>query len=115
MTAKFIPTKAEREEVARLISVGITQDQVAMVIGITKPTLEKHFRDELDTAMITAHGKIGKKIFALAMAGDKILLMFYAKTQMGWKETNVFEGNPDAPLAIKMEINFVNPKGDQGQ
>ena len=117
MTAKFIPTKAERKEVAKLISVGITQDQVAMVIrdGITKPTLEKHFRHELDTAMIIAHGKIGGKIFAGAMAGDRVLLMFYAKTQMGYKETNVFEGNPDAPLDIKMEINFVNPKGDQGQ
>ena len=114
MTAKFIPTKAEREEVAKLISVGIPQISVAMVIrdGISKPTLEKHFRRELDTAMIIAHGKIGGKLFAMALAGDRVLLMFYAKTQMGYKETNVIEGNPDAPLIIKHDIHFVNPKVD---
>ena len=110
MTAKFKPTKAERKEVARLISVGITQEQVAMVIGITKPTLEKHFRDELDTAMIKAHSKIGKKIFALAMAGDKTLLIFYAKTQMGWKETTILEGNEKAPPALNVEVTFVEAK-----
>ena len=114
MTAKFIPTKAERKEVVKLISVGIPQESVAMVIrdGISKPTLEKHFRHELDTAMINAHGKMGKKIFAQAMAGDRTLQIFYAKTQMGWKEHTVIEGNPDAPLSINLKVNFVTPPDD---
>ena len=114
MTAKFIPTDDERKEVAKLIGVGVPQADVALVIleGISEPTLRKHFRHELDTAMAKAHGDIAGKIYELALAGDRSLLMFYAKTQMGWKETSVFEGNPDAPLAIKMDIHFVSPKGD---
>ncbi|KKK73151.1 hypothetical protein LCGC14_2896730, partial [marine sediment metagenome] len=86
MTAKFVPSKAERKEVAKLIAAGIPQESVAMVIrdGIAPKTLREHFRHELDTAMINAHGKMGKKIFAQAMAGDRTLQIFYAKTQMGW-------------------------------
>ncbi len=114
MTAKFIPTKAERREVVKLISVGITQVQVAMVIrdGISKPTLEKHFRHELDTAMIKANAKIGGKIFSNAMAGCKASAMFWAKCRMGWKEIHVLESNPDAPFVVKHEITFVDPKVD---
>ncbi len=114
MTAPFKPTKAERREVEKLISVGIPQESVAMVIrgGIHKDTLRKHFRYELDTAMIKAHGKIGGKLFAMAMAGNVSSLIFYAKTQMGWKETQVVEGNPDAPLSINLKVNFVTPPDD---
>ncbi len=114
MTAKFIPTDDERKEVEKLIAAGIPQASVAIVIrdGISEPTLRKHFRHELDTAMVKAHGDIAGKIWELAMAGDKTLLIFYAKTQMGWKETQVLEGNPDAPFVIKHEITFVDPKVD---
>ncbi len=114
MTAKFEPTKQERRDVANLASFGTPQESIAMVIrdGISKPTLEKHFRHELDTAMIRAHGKIGGKIFSMAMAGDRTLLIFYAKTQMGWKEVQVIEGNPDAPLSINLKVNFVTPPDD---
>ncbi len=114
MTAKFIPTKAERKEVVKLISVGIPQESVAMVIrdGISKPTLEKHFRHELDTAMIKAHGKIGGKLFAMALAGNVSALIFIAKTRLGWKEVQVIEGNPDAPLSINLKVNFVTPPDD---
>ncbi len=114
MTAKFKPTDKERKDVAKMIAVGIPQESVAMVIrgGIHKDTLRKHFRYELDTAMIKAHGKIGGKLFAMAMAGNISSLIFYAKTQMGWKETQILEGNPDAPFVIKHEITFVDPKVD---
>ncbi|KKM90279.1 hypothetical protein LCGC14_1240100 [marine sediment metagenome] len=97
-----------------MIAVGIPQESVAMVIrdGIDPKTLREHFRHELDTAMIKAHGKIGGKLFAMALAGNVSALIFIAKTRLGWKEVQVIEGNPDAPLSINLKVNFVTPPDD---
>jgi|TARA_Y100000310_G_scaffold179038_1_gene179013 hypothetical protein len=89
MTAKFEPTDEERALVEQMTAVGIPQGSVALIIrdGIDNKTLRKHFRVELDTAKIKANAKIGGMLFNKAMNGDTTAAIFWAKTQMGWKET----------------------------
>ena len=48
MTNKHEPTAETRAKVNALASVGTPQDQIALVIGISKNTLIKHYRKELD-------------------------------------------------------------------
>jgi len=45
------PTDDTRAEVRKLASCGATQGLVARVLGISEPTLRKHYREELDLAI----------------------------------------------------------------
>ncbi len=115
----FKPTDEERKLVEQMCAVGIPQESICLVIrdGIDSKTLRKHFRTELDTAKIKANATIGGKLFNKAIAGDTACLIFWAKTQMGWRELSVHEvtGKDGAPLnppsmsaaeALKMIAEF---------
>jgi hypothetical protein len=106
----FKPTDDERRLVEQMSAVGIPQSNIAMVIrdGIDDKTLRKHFRKELDTAATKANAKIGGTLFNKAVNGDTSAAIFWAKTRMGWKETNVTEhaGN----VAVNIQLNATKPK-----
>lgn len=66
---------------------GISQDQICEVLRISKPTLNKHYRDELDTAYSKANAKVVQTAFQLATSGKSAAMtMFWLKTRMGWTE-----------------------------
>ncbi len=44
---RHAPTPARRDVVRRAIRIGLTQAQVARLLGITVPTLRLHYRDEM--------------------------------------------------------------------
>ena len=100
----FEPTDEDRELVSKMTAVGIPQESQCLVVagGITDKTLRKHFRHELDTAKVTANTAVGGKLFSKAMEGDTAALIFWAKTQMGWKETTTTEhvGKDGEPLIL---------------
>ena len=89
----FKPTDEERKHVGQMVAVGIPQEQIAMVIrdGIDADTLAKHFKKEIRESKILANAKVGGTLFNKVMNGDTSAAIFWAKTQMGWKETNVQE------------------------
>ena len=91
----FKPTEEHREQVKLMTSLGIPQDRICRVIGISVPTLEKHFRDEIDLGAVEAHVKVGKFLFDKAQT-DLPAAFFYAKTRMGWREKDREEDGDDA-------------------
>lgn len=108
----FKPTDDERKLVEQMCAVGIPQESICLVVrdGIDDKTLRKHFRRELDTAKIKANAKIGGGLFNRAMGGDTASLIFWAKTQMGWKETQTHEmTGGDRPIEI-IERVIIDPK-----
>ena len=87
------PTKDERAQVAQMASVGITHEQIALCVrdGISADTLVKYFGAELKTARIKANAKIGGKLYNEAMNGNVTAMIWWTKSQMGWRETSTHE------------------------
>lgn len=93
MSAKHEPTAEKRASVQSLAQFGIPQAQIAAHIGISEPTLRAHYRAELDAGALAANLKVATNLFNFA-AGQKGGMkeqvtagIFWAKTRMGWKET----------------------------
>lgn len=96
----FAPTDNQRRLVKEMAGCGTPQDSIAGQIGISPPTLRKHFKNELARAEIEANFRVAQFMFA-TIIGMPIpgvppvtnettrgsLAMFWAKTRMGWKET----------------------------
>ena len=69
--------------------------------GIDADTLKKHFKEELRTAKIKANAKIGGTLFNQAINGNTSAAIFWAKTQMGWKEKSEIEHSGDINWSIQ--------------
>ena len=83
----------ERQQVERMAGVGVAQKQICALIrdGIDEDTLVKHFSAELQRGRAKAHAKVGARLFQRCMDGDTACLIFYCKTQMGWREKQEIE------------------------
>jgi DNA invertase Pin-like site-specific DNA recombinase len=78
----FKPTEDDRAKVARMSSMGITQEQIAKVFGITPKTLRKHFRKELDASAIEANFQVTETLFKMATSGTNTAAsIFWVKTR----------------------------------
>ena len=91
----LVPTDEERKQVEAMSGYGVPQSQIAALIqgGIDIETLVKHFRIELDQGKAKANAKIGSTLYQKAINGDTTALIFWAKTQMRWKETQAITIN----------------------
>ena len=91
----FNPTDDERKMVSQMAAVGIPHEQIAAVTrdGIDADTLKKYFTNELREARIKANAKIGASLYNRAINGDTTAAIFWAKTQMGWRTTDVLDVN----------------------
>ena len=106
----FQPTERQRGEVSAMVVCGIPEEQVARKIGITRNTLRKHFRDEIELSRMTIHTEVSTFIVNTILgrgaanrltndAARASLAQFYAARQMGWKDTTLHqhEGTKDGP------------------
>jgi len=106
------PTDESRAEVKALASFGLPQEDIAQYIGISHVTLRKHYASELKLSAIKANATVGKYLFSLASgqaikngathSDCKAAAMFWAKTRMGWRETDRIEHvSPDGSMSPK--------------
>lgn len=81
------PTQKSRDNVSLLLGCGMTQGNVASVLGISVNTLKKYYAEELLLGKSKMQQMAFGKMYQGIKAGDKTLLIFYLKTQCGWRET----------------------------
>src|SRR5271168_3845877 len=100
----FQPTDRQRGQVEAMARYGIPQAEISRAVGISEPTLRKHFRGELDTGLTKANAQVGEFIFSTIIGlpipgrppvtderARASLAVYWASTRMGWKETTVHE------------------------
>lgn len=99
------PTDASRKQVESMAGYGIPEDDIALSLDISAPTLRKHYRRELDMGHIKANSAVAQSLFKKATGDGSqsvTAAIFWAKTRMGWKETVVSEhtGKDGTPLQV---------------
>jgi high-affinity Fe2+/Pb2+ permease len=82
----FEPTDKERLQVELMVAGGITQDDICLALDIAKKTLAKHFKAELERGSAKVHAKLASSALAMALAGDKTMMIFVLKTRFGWRD-----------------------------
>lgn len=108
------PTDENRAEVKALASFGLPQEDIAEYVGVSHVTLRKHYASELKLSAIKANATVGKYLFSLASgqaiskgathSDCKTAAMFWAKTRMGWRETNNLDVTTNGKDILPTEI-----------
>jgi hypothetical protein len=68
---------------------GVPQYAIAEMIGISIPTLEKHYRSELDSGAGKANMKVAQSLFQMATNIEKpnvVAAIFWLKSRAGWRD-----------------------------
>src|SRR5262249_7021693 len=102
----YQPDDKQRQMVERAVGLGITQDRIAHMLGISKVTLEKHFRTELDRGSVSVEFQVGNSLVDQALKGNVNACALYLSHRAGWKETKVIE-NKDSRLNSMSEDELV--------
>lgn len=102
------PTDATRQTVQLHTTVGTTQTIIADILGIDEKTLRRYYREELDVSKAKANATIGGALFNKAKGGDTAAMIFWMKTQAGWKETTVHVGDESNPIRHIIERRIVS-------
>lgn len=99
----FQPTAAQRKAVAVWASIGTPHDVMAAQLGIARQTLENAFDRELKDGKAITDQAISKSLYQKALTGNVPCMIFWAKTRLGWRETNRTEvtGADGGPLAVQ--------------
>jgi hypothetical protein len=96
------PSEQDRRTVETMASHGIPHDDIARVVGITRPTLLKWYQYELDTGHIKANSMVAQSLYQKALgngAGSVTACIFWLKVRAGWVEPQAW----DAPVVGKKE------------
>ncbi len=103
--AAFEPTEEQRQFVETTSGLGITQDDICHLVinpetggGISKRTLHKHFKEELNAGGSKAKAMIAQKLFDHLKAGNVTTAIFLAKVRLGWVERQEHTGKDGGPI-----------------
>jgi hypothetical protein len=87
-----VPDDAMRPRITELSRLGIPVEQIAHVACMTRDNLYKHYRHDMMTGRLLSNELVGSVLLEKATVDkDTAALIFWAKTQMGWKETKAHE------------------------
>lgn len=113
----YVPTDKDRLTVKVMIAGGIEQAAIASVLGISTPTLRKHFRREIETAAAEIGAKVVASLINMAVgqsaAPGRAALppnfnaaKWWTQARMGWSERIVVDdGKPsDQPMRVIVEL-----------
>lgn len=91
MSKKHEATDQNKSLVTQMCAAGISHEQIAAVMQISADTLTKYYDQELSTAKSKVIAKVAGTLVNKALKGDNTCMIFYLKTQGGWRETQHHE------------------------
>ncbi|WP_052688068.1 hypothetical protein [Xanthomonas sp. MUS 060] len=81
----------------QLAAFGVRHSDICMFVkdargkSISEPTMLKNFAAELDTGKLQANVKVAQTLYKKAIGGDTTSIIFWLKSQAGWKDAQRVE------------------------
>ena len=108
--------KIDLKQVEALAANGLTDEQIASALGISRTTLSNRKRENEQFVLAIKRGKakgialVTNKLMESIKGGNITGMIFFLKTQAGWKETNIQEhtganGDPISLLLTQVQGN----------
>lgn len=90
----FTPTKAQREDVAIARGGGMHPNDIALALGISVPTLNKYFKEEMTVGAGRQRLEVIKSIRKKARGGNVSAARFYLMITQRMEEPDEETGKP---------------------
>lgn len=87
---KHTPLTDDQIEMAGYMTLaGVPQKTIAKKFGLPETTYRDNYTESVDTLIAERHSSVVGSLFASIKKGDVASIIFYLKTQCGWKEKEV--------------------------
>ena len=89
---KHKPTEKDRQAVKAMSGYGLTDGQIASVVGVDVTTLTRHYAEELTEGSAMAIANVARTLYQQATHKTKpnvSAAIFYLKCKAGWQEKPV--------------------------
>lgn len=105
------PTAELRRVVWIMSATGQRYADIAMCLGVTLPTLRKHYRDELKRGKLQANANVAGRLYSEAMRGHVRAMMFWLRCQAGWAERHELSGPDGGDIGFsEVRRRVIDPK-----
>jgi transcriptional regulator with XRE-family HTH domain len=106
---KHVPTEVFRKQILHFCGLGFTQEQISKLLNISEPTLTKYYRNELEIGSTQMNSIVINNLYHIATDPDHKsaaqAAIFWAKTRLGWRETNRTEHTGADGKPIQNEVS----------
>ena len=106
----FEPSETDRRRVMMLVVCGIARDRIAEHLGISRPTLYRHFADELHHGNDIANAAVAGSLYQNAVDGTVSAQIFWMKTIARWSDKDMGEANPAPAMEAGAEEAAVSDR-----
>ena len=98
-------TDVNKIKVSSLKSFGHKHEEIARFLQISVDTLERHYREELDNALIVANSEVASILYKKAVKDEDLTaIIFWLKTRARWRTEDTkqsLESNDELNKEIK--------------
>lgn len=91
------------------------QEAIARVIGVSGPTLRKHYRDELDDGVAQANRSVAQSLYMRATGDGRDAVpacIFWLKTRARWREDVVTAKELEEKMLAIVRVVSENTEGE---
>jgi len=100
---RYIPTLDDRLRVRELASIGMSDDDIASLLRLRLPKVQRLFRLELKQGAATGREQALQKLHTIAISGENLnALLFSVKARCGWRDTGPAQSSPNPINRIVM-------------
>lgn len=100
-----MPKIVERDEktaelIKRAILAGFPIKKIAKVVAVSENVMRRIYKDEVENTKLKCGANVAGMLYNKCLKGDTASVIFYCKTQLGFKETQSHElsGTDGQPL-----------------
>jgi hypothetical protein len=98
-----VPTKQKREEVCKLVSCGLSVEEIGFVLGCMEHEVRSHYAQEIEHGSALTTAMVGASMLKQALRGDVNAARFWLQSRARWTIPQHVEltGKDGGPVQIE--------------